>query len=74
MRPEGRDETAEIVAEPPMDLSCFEGQRLAVEMEAFVTDRAIASVEDQYGACMVATPLARPSRGHAACAPPVDTP
>ena len=71
-RPERRGEPAEIVAEPPMELSCFEGQPIAVEMEAFVTDRAIASVEDQYDACMVATPLLRPLRGHAACAAPVD--
>jgi anti-sigma factor RsiW len=62
----------EIAADPPMELSCFEGQPVAVEREAFVTDRAIATVEDQYDACLLATPLARPSRGPRACAPPVD--
>jgi hypothetical protein len=71
-RVDGGGVDAEIVAEPPMELSCFEGQPLAVEREAFVTDGAIASVEDQYGACMLATPLARPARGQGACAPPVD--
>ena len=65
-------EPGEIVAEPPMELSCFEGQPLAVEREAFVTDGAIASVEDQYGACMLSTPLARPGRDQTACAPSVD--
>ena len=67
-----REVATEIVAEPAMELSCFEGQPIAVELEAFVTDRAIASVEDQYGACMLATPLARSARGDAACAAPVD--
>jgi hypothetical protein len=45
------------VAEPAADFTCYDDPRsLAVEATAYATDRAVASAEDQYGACLMATP------------------
>lgn len=38
------------------DLACFDGEP-ALEDEPHLLDNAIASVEDEYSACLVATPL-----------------
>ncbi len=45
------------VAEPMADFTCYDDPRsLAVEATAYATDRAVASAEDHYGACLMATP------------------
>jgi hypothetical protein len=59
----------EVVAEPPPSLACYDDPRsLDAEATAYATDRAIATAEDRFAACLVATPRASP-----ACALPVET-
>jgi hypothetical protein len=58
-----------IEAEPPPSFACWDDPRsLAVEATAYETDRAVASAEDRYAACLFATPRAAPA---GACAAPV---
>ena len=55
-----------IVAEPRSALACYDDpSSLVAEAAAYATDRAVASAEDRYAACLVATPVG-------ACALPRD--
>jgi hypothetical protein len=59
-----------IEAEPPPSFACWDAPAsLAVEATAYETDRAVASAEDRYAACLFATPRAAPAG--ALCAAPV---
>ena len=61
-----------VVAEPPASFACYdEPQSLVVEAMAYATDRAVATAEDHYAACLVATPRSAPAGGM--CAPRADT-
>lgn len=65
----GNTEPATAIAEPLPSFACYDDVRsLAVEAEAYATDRAVASAEDHYAACLVATPRSVP-----VCALPIDT-
>jgi anti-sigma factor RsiW len=55
-------ERAAAVAEPPPTFACTDdAASLAVEATAYATDRAVASAEDRYGACLMATPRSAPA-------------
>jgi hypothetical protein len=59
---------AEVVtAEPPPEFSCYEGEPISMESSAYVLDRAIAHIEVEYGACLLATPPQGPPRETTAC-------
>jgi len=47
----------------PPEFSCYEGEPVSAEENAYVLDRAIVRLEDQYGACLVATPTQGPYPG-----------
>ena len=47
----------------PPEFSCYEGEPISSEENAYVLDRAIVRLEDQYGACLLATPTEGPSPG-----------
>lgn len=49
-------------AEPPPEFSCYEGEPISMEDSAHVLDRAIAHLEVEYGACLLATPPEGPAR------------
>jgi hypothetical protein len=55
------------VAEPPPEFSCYEGEPTSMEDTAYVLDRAIAQVEGEYGACLLATPHEGPRREASVC-------
>jgi len=56
-----------IVAEPRSAFACYDDpSSLTAEAAAYATDRAVASAEDRYAACLVATPVG-------VCALPRDT-
>jgi len=63
-----------IVAEPPASLACFDDPAsLSIEASAYATDRAIASAEDHFAACLVASPCAAPRASHG-CSEPAREP
>ena len=53
-----RDPDAPVATpEPPPTFACYDDPRsLVVEAAAYATDRAVASAESRYAACLVATP------------------
>jgi hypothetical protein len=65
----------EALPEPPPSFACYDDPRsLVAEATAYATDRAIASAEDRYGACLVATPgaelaVTRPVDSDVTCSP-----
>jgi Putative zinc-finger len=60
----------EATPEPPPSFACYDDPRsLVVEAAAYATDRAVATAEDRYAACLVATPITTSG----ACALPRDT-
>jgi hypothetical protein len=64
----------EATAEPPPSFACSDDPRaLALEAAAYATDRAIASAEDHYAACLVATPRSVSAGAAAACGISVET-
>lgn len=46
----------------PPEFSCYEGEPVTAENAAYVLDRAIVRLEDEYRACLLATPTEEPSR------------
>jgi hypothetical protein len=54
-------------AEPPPEFSCYEGEPISMEDSAHVLDRAIAHIEVEYGACLLATPPEGPPHETSAC-------
>jgi hypothetical protein len=47
----------EVLPDPRSSVLCYDdAASLAVEAAAYATDRAIASAEDRYSACLLATP------------------
>jgi hypothetical protein len=53
------DPPPRALAEPLPSFICYDDpQSLVAEATAYATDRAVASAEDLYGACLVATPCA----------------
>jgi anti-sigma factor RsiW len=56
-----------IAAEPPPEFACYEGEPISMEDSAYVLDRAIAHIEVEYGACLLATPPEGPPREVIAC-------
>jgi hypothetical protein len=69
------DAAPEALPEPPPSFACYDDPRsLVAEATAYATDRAIASAEDLYGACLVATPgaalaAASPADSDVTCGP-----
>ena len=64
----------EATAEPPPSFACSDDPRaIAQEAAAYATDRAVAGAEDEYAACLVATPRFAPASAAAACGVLVET-
>ncbi len=58
-----------VEAEPLPTFLCYDDpQSLVAEASAYATDRAVASAEDLYGACLVATPCGNLACGRTASA------
>ena len=48
----------EVLPEPRSNVACYDdAPSLVVEAAAYASDRAIASAEDRYSACLLATPV-----------------
>lgn len=56
-----------VTAEPPPEFACYDGEPISMEDSAYVFDRAIAHVEVEYGACLLATPPEVPAGEVTAC-------
>src|SRR5262245_288032 len=65
--PQRFDPPSEVM---PPEFSCYEGEPISAEENAYVLDRAIVRLEDQYGACLVATPTEEPYHGGLSCREP----